>query len=246
MNTLIVGGRGGIGQALLQHCAESPDSDWLGATYFRAAVSSPNDIEASVESATVWHQLDVTDEASVAELAADLSTRDIKLHRLINTVGYLHTPTYGPEKSLRDINPEQYLESQRVNALPTLLLAKHLGPLLRHDDPAAFVSISARVGSITDNRLGGWYSYRASKAALNMSLKCIAVEWARTHRNVCVAALHPGTTDTALSQPFQQRLPPGQLQSAAWTAAALMAVIENLSASQTGRFWAFDGAEIPW
>jgi len=106
--------------------------------------------------------------------------------------------------------------------------------------------ISAKVGSIQDNRLGGWYSYRASKAALNMAIKTISLEWQYKVPNCCVAALHPGTTDTQLSAPFQANVAIKKLFSADQTAALLIDVIDNLNSKNSGRFWNWDGKEIPW
>ena len=109
-----------------------------------------------------------------------------------------------------------------------------------------FASISARVGSIGDNRLGGWYAYRAAKAAQNMFTRTLAIEWARSRRNVICVALHPGTTDTELSRPFQANVPPGKLFSADRTVRQLLAVIERLTPADSGHFLAWDGTEIPW
>jgi NAD(P)-dependent dehydrogenase (short-subunit alcohol dehydrogenase family) len=133
-----------------------------------------------------------------------------------------------------------------VNALSSLLLAKHLHGAFRHGRPAVFAAISAKVGSIEDNRLGGWFSYRASKAALNMCLKTLAIEWRRSLPNVSVVALHPGTTDTALSKPFQRNVPSGQLFSPGQTVEYLLQVLQGLETGKSGQFLAFDGERLPW
>jgi NAD(P)-dependent dehydrogenase (short-subunit alcohol dehydrogenase family) len=130
--------------------------------------------------------------------------------------------------------------------LPSLLLAKHLHGKFRHGRPAIFATVSAKVGSIEDNRLGGWVSYRASKAALNMCLKTLAIEWQRTLPNVAVTALHPGTTDTALSRPFQRNVPREQLFTPKRSVSGLLNVLDNLKPSQTGQFFAFDGERLAW
>jgi NAD(P)-dependent dehydrogenase (short-subunit alcohol dehydrogenase family) len=127
-----------------------------------------------------------------------------------------------------------------------LLVAKHFEPLLAHRERAVFASISARVGSIGDNRLGGWYAYRGSKAAQNMFTKTLAIEWARSRRNVICIALHPGTTDTELSRPFQANVPPQKLFSVERTVTQLLAVIDRLTPADSGRFLAWDGTEIAW
>jgi NAD(P)-dependent dehydrogenase (short-subunit alcohol dehydrogenase family) len=133
-----------------------------------------------------------------------------------------------------------------LNTLPSIMLAKHFAKALTQSHSARFAVISARVGSITDNRLGGWYSYRASKAALNMFLKTLSIEWQRTMKHGVVLSLHPGTTDTPLSQPFQQSVPKGKLFTPEYVANSLLPIIANATPSQTGRFFAYDGTELPW
>jgi NAD(P)-dependent dehydrogenase (short-subunit alcohol dehydrogenase family) len=152
----------------------------------------------------------------------------------------------GPEKSIRAFDPLHFRQSMMIHCLPSLLLGKHIRPALKDSPSGVFVTISARVGSITDNRLGGWYSYRASKVALNMALKCLAIEWARNTPNFRVAALHPGITDTPLSKPLQQNVLQGKLFSPDKAAQMLISQIEQLHEQPSGRFIAFDGAEIPW
>jgi len=127
-----------------------------------------------------------------------------------------------------------------------LLLAKHLHGKFRHGRPAVFATVSAKVGSIEDNRLGGWFSYRASKAALNMCLKTLAIEWHRSLPNVAVTALHPGTTDTALSRPFQRNVPDGQLFTPEQGVTRMLNVLDGLNSADSGQFLAFDGEKLPW
>jgi NAD(P)-dependent dehydrogenase (short-subunit alcohol dehydrogenase family) len=125
-------------------------------------------------------------------------------------------------------------------------VARHFERLLAHRDRAVFASLSARVGSIGDNRLGGWYAYRGAKAAQNMFTRTLAIEWARSRRNVVCVALHPGTTDTDLSRPFQANVPAEQLFPVGRTVHQLLDVIDRLSPAHSGRFLAWDGSEIPW
>ncbi len=192
MNIVIAGGSGGIGGAFVEALATRPGVDKIIATCNRHS-SAPDHPKVT------WHRLDLTDEDAIRDWAAEVDEIDW----LINAAGILHTRVQGPEKSIRQIDPAFFLENMSINALPALLLAKHLHGESRHGRPAVFATVSARVGSIEDNRLGGWFSYRASKAALNMSIKTLAIEWRRTLPNVAVVALHPGTTDMALSQnPF--------------------------------------------
>jgi NAD(P)-dependent dehydrogenase (short-subunit alcohol dehydrogenase family) len=192
--------------------------------------------------------LDVNDEASVARAAAQVAGVTERLHLVVNCAGLLHggAAQLVPEKRLADVRPEALAASFAVNAMGPLLVAKHFERLLAHRERAVFASVSARVGSIGDNRLGGWYAYRGAKAAQNMFTKTLAIEWARTRRNVICVALHPGTTDTDLSRPFQANVPPEKLFSPARTVQQLLAVIDRLTPAGTGRFYSWDGSEIPW
>jgi NAD(P)-dependent dehydrogenase (short-subunit alcohol dehydrogenase family) len=147
---------------------------------------------------------------------------------------------------LADVRPESLARSFAVNAVGPLLVARHFESLLAHEDRAVFASLSARVGSIEDNRLGGWYAYRASKAAQNMYTRTLAIEWARSRRNVVCVALHPGTTDTDLSRPFQGNVPEGKLFGVERTVSQLLEVIDRLQPADTGQFLAWDGERIPW
>lgn len=235
MNVAVVGGSGGIGQAFVKNLAERPGVDSIYATYH---LTPP---ELSHPKVT-WQQLDITDESAIKTWAEQLQDIDW----CINAAGLLHRPDRGPEKTIRQLDPEFFIENMRVNAVPSLLLAKHTVDKFRHGRPAIFAVISARVGSIEDNRLGGWFSYRASKAALNMGLKTLAIEWQRTLPNVTVAALHPGTTDTDLSRPFQRHVPKDQLFSADQSVAYMLRLLGKLKSADTGRFWAFDGEVLTW
>ena len=192
--------------------------------------------------------LDVTDESNIARAAAEVAATTDRLHLLVNCAGVLHGggARLAPEKRLADVRQDALAASFAVNAFGPLLVAKHFEQLLAHRDRAVFASISARVGSITDNRLGGWYAYRGAKAAQNMFTKSLAIEWARSRRNVVCVALHPGTTDTGLSRPFQANVPPDKLFSPERTVRQLLEVIDRLTPAQTGRFYAWDGREIPW
>ena len=192
--------------------------------------------------------LDVADEESIARAAAATAGLTDRLHLVVNCAGILHDgrQSVAPEKRLADVRADALVAGFAVNAFGPLLVAKHFEPLLAHRERAVFASISARVGSIGDNRLGGWYAYRGAKAAQNMFTRTLAIEWARSHRNVICVALHPGTTDTDLSRPFQANVPPGKLFSTGRTVRQLLEVIDRLAPADTGRFLAWDGSEIPW
>ena len=235
MNIVIVGGTGGIGQALAERIADENINHQVTATYHQRLplLQRPN---------ITWQQVDVTEESDIERLAAACSQTDW----LINAAGLLKTPEQGPEKSIRQTTPAFFLHNMSINCLPTLLLAKHFQRLLRQSEASVFATVSARVGSISENELGGWYSYRSSKAALNMTLKNLSIEWRRSLPHCSVAALHPGTTDTPLSVPFQRNVPAEQLFTPAQTARYLLAVIKQLSPQVSGKFWSWNGETLPW
>ena len=191
--------------------------------------------------------MDVTDEASIDDAARAVGRSCRELRLLFCVVGVLHDDQgLFPEKQLADIRLANLERSFRVNAFGPLLVARAFAPLLTHGEPAVLANMSARVGSIGDNRLGGWYAYRGAKAAQNMFTRGLSVELGRKSRALACVALHPGTTDTALSAPFQQRVPAGRLFSVERTARQLLEVIAGLSGQDTGRFIAWDGSDIPW
>lgn len=235
MNILIVGGNGGIGSALVRHSLEAYPQAMCLATYHR---QRPDLTHPRLD----WVRLDVQQEADIQALSQRLQ----RIHLLINAVGFLHQDDQLPEKSIQALDTDFFRHNLALNTLPSLLLAKHCQAALRQAGAAHFVALSARIGSIADNRLGGWISYRAAKAALNMTLKTLSIEWQRTTPACCVLAFHPGTTDTPLSRPFQRQVPALQLQTPAATARHLLALVQRTDAQHTGRFYAFDGSELPW
>lgn len=187
--------------------------------------------------------LDITDEASVAALAARLADGPPPELVFVAT-GVLHDG-FEPERSFKALEAAHLRRDFEVNALGPALLARHLIPLMPRDRRAVFAALSARVGSIGDNRLGGWHSYRASKAAMNMILKTLAVELARTHPQAVVAGLHPGTVDTDLSKPFQRGVKPEKLFTPDQSAAHLLQVLDGLTLADSGGVFAWDGARVP-
>jgi NAD(P)-dependent dehydrogenase (short-subunit alcohol dehydrogenase family) len=192
-----------------------------------------------------WIPADGLDETSLASAAARLAEAGVPT-RIIVASGMLHGPGIAPEKSMRTMSLESLTTLFAVNAAAPALVAKHLLPLTPRDRRHVFAVLSARVGSIGDNRLGGWYAYRASKAALNMLLRTLAIEHRRTRPlGICVA-LHPGTVDTALSAPFQSGVPNGKLFSPGQAAEALLAVMDALGPEANGGFYAWDSTPVPW
>jgi NAD(P)-dependent dehydrogenase (short-subunit alcohol dehydrogenase family) len=185
--------------------------------------------------------IDFDEEESIAEAAAALAAK-APLHLIINAAGLLHSPRFMPEKELGSLHYGQMLETFRANAFGPAMVIRHFSPLLDAQRGVMAV-ISAKVGSIEDNRLGGWYSYRASKAALNMILKTASIEIKRTNRNAVLVALHPGTVNSRLSQPFRgARL--GRTPEEA--AADMLRVIDGLAPADTGRFYSCNGEQLPW
>ncbi|XAW88980.1 SDR family oxidoreductase [Vibrio sp. CDRSL-10 TSBA] len=235
MHIVIIGGNGGIGFAMLQQVLQRFPEARITATFRRR---QPDWQHPRVN----WQPLNASNEEEVRRLSDTTDSVDW----LINAVGLLHTEQQGPEKSLNALNTAFFQHTMMANTLPTLLLAKYFTPLLKRSPAPKFAALSARVGSISDNRLGGWYSYRASKAALNMVLKTLSIEWQRTLKHGTVLALHPGTTDTALSEPFQTNVPPGKLFTPAYVAQQLIDIIANATPEQSGSFLAYDGQPIPW
>ncbi len=191
--------------------------------------------------------LDVRDEKTVEEAAVRVREEAGRVHLLVNCAGVLHEgDDIRPEKKLESISPDALRRVFEVNAFGPLLVAKHFHPLLRHEERAVLANISARVGSIGDDRAGGWYAYRGSKAAQNLFTKNLAIELGRRAKNAICVALHPGTVDTDLSRPFQGSVPEAGLFEPERAATQLLDVIDGLTRDQTGSFLAWDGQEIPW
>jgi NAD(P)-dependent dehydrogenase (short-subunit alcohol dehydrogenase family) len=187
--------------------------------------------------------VDLEDEASIIAAAERVKTGPPPTLILIAT-GVLHSGEE-PERTYKSITAEHLLRDYRINAVGPALVMKHFAPLIPRDRRAVFAALSARVGSIGDNRLGGWHSYRASKAALNMLLRNLAVELARSHLQAVVAGLHPGTVDTGLSRPFQKGVAEGKLFTPGYSAQHLLSVLEGLTPADSGGVFAWDGARIP-
>lgn len=187
--------------------------------------------------------LDLADETSIAAAAAAVATGPAPTLILVAT-GVLHSG-YEPERSYRTLDPEHMQRDYRINTIGPALVAKHFAPLMPRDRRGVFAALSARVGSIGDNRLGGWHSYRASKAALNMILRNLSIELARTHPLAVVAGLHPGTVDTSLSAPFQRGVKADRLFTPEYSAASMFAVLDGLDPRDSGGVFAWDGARIP-
>ncbi len=228
VSAVVIGASGGLGRAV----AEALDASERYAVVHRLSRSSPE-----------GGALDLEVEASIVAAAGRVAGGPPPVLVLMAT-GVLHSGQQ-PERSYRTLTSEHLLRDYRINTVGPALVAKHFLPLLPRDDRAVFAALSARVGSIGDNRLGGWHSYRASKAALNMILRNLAVEMARSHPQAVVAGLHPGTVDTALSAPFQRGVAAEKLFSPTYSAERMLAVLDGLGPADSGGVFAWDGARIP-
>ncbi len=241
MIILVIGGERGIGAALTAHLIKDQHLVIKTSRSYTSHLTKHN--------ANCWEvQCDITNEDSIANLNEQLSKNTSHIDWLINCAGILHNDKYMPEKALKQINLNQLNDNYLTNAVGHLLLIKTLKKLITQSDHPLVTSISARIGSIDDNHLGGWYAYRMSKAALNMGLKTLAIEWYRKHPNVRFLLLHPGTTDTDLSAPFQRNLPSGQLQTVESTANLLIKQIKKNQRhkSKYPLFLDYQGQPIPW
>lgn len=226
---MVVGGARGVGAAIGERFARRGDEvlvtsrtggrpDWAAAAY----------------------RLDVTDEGSIRDVFRGRSDLDV----VVVAAGLLHDGDLQPEKRLEHVEPAHVARLFAVNATGPLLVAKHALPTMQHGRPAVFASLSARVGSIGDNRLGGWYAYRASKAAQNMFTKTLAIEWARRAPALAVIGLHPGTVATDLSAPFRSRVPADRLFTPSFAAERLVALLDGIGPQDSGKVFAWDGREI--
>ena len=223
-HALIIGASGTIGAAFIDLLRECPRCASVQALHRQ---TKPH--------------LDFNDEDSIAEAARALAAGP-QYHLIINAAGVLHAESFMPEKRLADMNYAQMQVTFQANAFGPALVMRHFAPLL-HSERAVMAMLSAKVGSIGDNRLGGWYSYRASKAALNMLIKTAAIELARTQANSVLVALHPGTVNSRLSRPFRGE----SIGRAARDAAAdMLNVLDELTPAESGSFRSYDGAELPW
>ncbi len=239
LNAAIVGARDGIGGALADALESSPAVQQV----FRLSRSRPTPDRQDGS----WLHLDLEDEATIADAAASVKARAGSIHLLIVATGLLHDDQgLRPEKTWRAITGPAMEAAFRINATGPALVAKHFLPLLAKERKAVFAALSARVGSLEDNQLGGWYAYRASKAALNMLIKSLSIELARVNPTALCVGLHPGTVDTALSKPFQSGVPQAKLFSPEQSARYLLAVLDGLTSEGTGRQYAWDGQVIPF
>ena len=229
---VVIGASGGIGRALVEELRAS-NLDVV-------ALSRRAQPDLEVRQLPI----DIEDEQSIAA-AADALREGLSITRVFVATGLLHADGLAPEKSNSALHPANMLHLYAVNAVGPALVAKHFLPLLPRRGRSVFAALSARVGSIGDNRLGGWHGYRASKAALNQLIRTRAIELGRSRPEAIMVGLHPGTVDTDLSRPFQGRVPSEKLFTARYAASRLTGVVDALRPEDTGGVFAWDGQRIP-
>ncbi|MEM7083831.1 MAG: SDR family NAD(P)-dependent oxidoreductase [Pseudomonadota bacterium] len=235
-NALVIGATGGIGRALVDALAASGQFERVFATGRQPPIFTLPTVRALA--------LDLTDESSIQTAIEHAAQQPISL--AIVATGLLHDgASMRPEKTWRAISPDAMARAFAVNCTGPSLVLKHLLPTLSRDARSVVACLSARVGSIGDNRLGGWYAYRSSKAALNMMIKSASIELARTHRAAVLLGLHPGTVDTPLSKPFQANVPDEALFSPERAAEQLLAVLEGCTPAQSGLVLDWQGKAVP-
>jgi NAD(P)-dependent dehydrogenase (short-subunit alcohol dehydrogenase family) len=234
-NIAILGCSGAIGSALTKHLSVScPGATITAFSRHRPEIALPD---------VIYHTIDYQDEVSIGESALAAS-KEAPLDMVIVSTGILHDGELMPEKSLKELSAEKFRHLFEVNTIAPALLAKHFLPKLNREKRSVFAALSARIGSISDNHLGGWYAYRVSKAALNMLIKNAAIEVGRHNKKAIIVGLHPGTVDSNLSKPFQRNVPDGKLFIAEYSAQKLLEVLETLTPKQSGKCFAWDGKEI--
>ena len=229
-SAIIIGASGGIGGALEEALRDEGAYD---------------EVRGFARSRPGAGHLDLENEATIAA-AADRVANGPPVGLLLIATGLLHEGAHGPEKAMRELDPVWLARSYAINAIGPALVLKHFLPLLATTGTPVAAALTARVGSLADNRLGGWHGYRAAKAALNMILRGAAVEARRRYDRSIVVGLHPGTVDTPLSRPFQGKVAPGSLFKPDRAAMQLLDVIDGLKPVDSGKIFAWDGAEIPF
>ena len=243
---VIAGASGAIGAALAEEILTAyPNARVVGLC--RDPGRAPEALQASDRiSLVAWDAKDSDSLAALTESLEAVIPSKEGIDTLIYAAGLLHSNSVFPEKRLEDLSADAMSQAFAVNTTGFGLLVQALIPWLRHKEQKRIAAISAKVGSITDNRLGGWYAYRSSKAALNMLVRGLSVELPRRCKPVACVALHPGTTESALSEPFRQSLAQLKVHRPEETAANLFAVLNGVTDADNGRFLSWDGSELPW
>ena len=234
MDVVIVGSSGGIGKALIEHLL---NNDAVASIQGFCRSSCPIEHEKLTN-----HHIDVVDESSIIDAKSHLKPFDL----LIIATGMLHQENVKPEKRVQDLNSDTLQAYFAINTIGPMLVAKHFHDHMKHENKSVIAFLSAKVGSIEDNALGGWYGYRSSKAALNMSMHNLSIEVQRFHPNSIVVGLHPGTVATNLSEPFSKNLDHSHIFSTDDAAEKLLTVINGLDQQHSGSVISHDGSVLPF
>jgi NAD(P)-dependent dehydrogenase (short-subunit alcohol dehydrogenase family) len=235
VNAIVIGASGGIGSAVTHLLEQDPNIAQIHA-FARSSVPITSD-------KVIAGKIDLLDEASIAQAAASCGA---EAGLIFVATGMLHEDGTRPEKSWRSLDADKMARAFAINSIGPALVAKHFLPLLPRGQRGLFAALSARVGSISDNHLGGWYSYRAAKAALNQMIRTASIELAQKHPLAVCVGLHPGTVDTNLSKPFQGNVPDKKLFTPETSARALLTVLNGLTPADSGNLFAWDGTKIPF
>lgn len=248
MNVVIAGASQGVGMALCKNYLSKSDSINVFGTYRNSMNQQMQALVNDYPDQMKWFEVNVEEEASFKSLKEQLSAFKVTaLHRFINCIGALQIDGLIAEKKVEEIELVNLKKSFLANSFPTIMFAKYLKDFFRHKDYAVFAAVSAKVGSISDNSLGGWYSYRASKTALNMFIKNLSLEFKRLGPDKFVVTIHPGTTDTRLSEPFMSIASKKyKIHTPAETADNLINVFENLKNEDQGAFLNYDHSHLSW
>lgn len=244
-NAFILGAGHGIGLSFVKYIIENNKDCRVIAAYRNKKAASELMMLAQKSNRVSIFQVDPTIESEMTELSKKITSSKTLFDLMINSVGVLNDEVVEPEKSLKDISLDKFLHSFKVNAVVAAIFAKTFETLISRTETSVFASISAKVGSIEDNGMGGWYGYRASKAALNMIMKNVAIEFSRKRKNCIVLAIHPGTTHTDLSRDYIQNTK-YTVHKPIDTAKNILNVIEGKTSENSGEFFSWNGEKIPW
>ena len=233
-NIAIIGSSGAIGNAFVEHYIKHSSVENI----FTFSRNANDHVSEKVSS----FKIDVESQDSIEKAAGQVKEHIID--RIIIASGILHTESFGPEKSIKDLNYETFAKVYSINTIGPALIGRYFIPLMNKNEKSVIAFLSARVGSISDNSLGGWYSYRSSKTALNQIVKNFSIELKRINKNAIALALQPGTVESKFSEPFKKNVSKGKLFTPDYSVELLSQVIEGSSANESGSLLSYDGKII--